>query len=159
MIRVAIADDHAIVRTGLQQFLGEQENIAIVGEAANGSETLQLVRTQPVDVLIMDISMPGQSGIDILASLRAHAPDLAILPINGRDPLREAKDIWGNLDAEEAAQLAAAAGVPAVVPCHFDGVAGNLGDPDTFLRALAFRAPGISAHVLHPGDRLELPVR
>lgn len=79
MIRVAIADDHAIVRTGLQQFLGEQENISVVGEAANGSETLQLVRSQPIDVLIMDISMPGQSGIDILASLRAHAPDMAIL--------------------------------------------------------------------------------
>ncbi len=79
MIRVAIVDDHAIVRTGLQQYLGEQGDIAVVGEAANGSETLQLVRTQPLDVLIMDISMPGQSGIDILASLRAHAPQLAIL--------------------------------------------------------------------------------
>ncbi len=83
MIRVAIADDHAIVRTGLQQFLGDQENITIVGTAASGSEALQLARSQPIDVLIMDISMPGQSGIDILASLRAHVPALAILIFSG----------------------------------------------------------------------------
>ena len=92
-------------------------------------------------------------------AIRDLAPDLAILPINGRDPLREAQDVWGNLDAEEAALLAAAAGVPAVVPCHFDGVEGNLGEPDLFVRALAFRAPGATAHVLHPGDRLDLPAR
>lgn len=83
MIRVAIADDHAIVRTGLQQFLGDQEDITIVGCVASASEALQLARTQPIDVLIMDISMPGQSGIDILASLRAHAPNLAILMFSG----------------------------------------------------------------------------
>ena len=92
-------------------------------------------------------------------AIRDLAPDLAILPINGRDPLREAQDVWGNLDAEEAALLAAAAGVPAVVPCHFDGVEGNLGKPDLFVRALAFRSPGATAHVLHPGDRLDLPAR
>jgi L-ascorbate 6-phosphate lactonase len=92
-------------------------------------------------------------------AIRELAPDLAILPINGRDPLREAEDIWGNLDAEEAALLAGAAGVRAVVPCHFDGVEGNLGDPESFLRALAFRAPGVTAHVLHPGERLDLPAR
>jgi L-ascorbate metabolism protein UlaG (beta-lactamase superfamily) len=88
-----------------------------------------------------------------IADLR---PDVAILPINGRDPLREARDLWGNLHAEEAALLAAAAGVDAVVPCHFDGVEGNLGDPETFVRALAFRAPGARARVLHPGDALDL---
>jgi L-ascorbate 6-phosphate lactonase len=89
-------------------------------------------------------------------ALRELDPDLAILPINGRDAMREARDIWGNLTADEAAALAAAAGVPAVVPCHFDGVAGNLGDPDAFVAALAERGPGIRAHVLHPGDALTL---
>jgi L-ascorbate 6-phosphate lactonase len=91
--------------------------------------------------------------------IRDLAPDYAILPINGRDPLREADDLWGNLLAEEAGLLAAAAGVGAVVPCHFDGVAGNLGDPETFVRALAVHAPLATAHVLHPGDRLDLPAR
>lgn len=89
-------------------------------------------------------------------ALRALAPDVAILPINGRDAMREAQAIWGNLNHDEAAALAAAAGVPAVVPCHFDGVAGNLGDPAAFLAALRERGPEIAAHVLHPGDRLPL---
>jgi L-ascorbate 6-phosphate lactonase len=85
--------------------------------------------------------------------LRALAPDVAILPINGRDAMREAQGLWGNLSAEEAAALAAAAGVPAVIPCHFDGVEGNLGDPDAFVAALP---DGIRAHVLHPGDAVPL---
>jgi len=85
--------------------------------------------------------------------LRELAPDVAILPINGRDAMREAEGLWGNLSAPEAAALAAAAGVPAVIPCHFDGVVGNLGDPDAFLAALD---PGIRPHVLHPGDALPL---
>jgi L-ascorbate 6-phosphate lactonase len=89
-------------------------------------------------------------------ALRELAPDLAILPINGRDAMREADGLWGNLTADEAAALAAAAGVPAVIPCHFDGVVGNLGDPDAFVAALRERGPGIAAHVLHPGDRLSL---
>ncbi len=88
------------------------------------------------------------------AELRELAPDVAILPINGRDAMREARGLWGNLTAEEAAALAAAADVPIVIPCHFDGVAGNLGDPEAFLAALP---AGIDAHVLHPGDALPLP--
>jgi L-ascorbate 6-phosphate lactonase len=90
-------------------------------------------------------------------ALRDLDPDVAILPINGRDAMREAAGLWGNLTADEAAALAAAAGVPAVIPCHFDGVAGNLGDPDAFVAALRERAPGAAAHVLHPGDRVPLP--
>jgi L-ascorbate 6-phosphate lactonase len=85
--------------------------------------------------------------------LRALDPDVAILPINGRDAAREAEGIWGNLDEREAAALTAAAGVPAAIPCHFDGVEGNLGDPGAFVAALP---DGIRAHVLHPGDALPL---
>jgi L-ascorbate 6-phosphate lactonase len=87
-------------------------------------------------------------------SLRELEPDVAILPINGRDAMREARNIWGNLNADEAAALAVAAGVPAVIPCHFDGVAGNLGDPDAFVAALHAAGPETRPHVLHPGDRL-----
>jgi L-ascorbate metabolism protein UlaG (beta-lactamase superfamily) len=86
-------------------------------------------------------------------ALRSLAPDVAILPINGRDAMREAQGLWGNLSATEAAALAAAAGVPDVIPCHFDGVEGNLGEPDRFVAALP---DGIRAHVLHPGDALPL---
>jgi L-ascorbate 6-phosphate lactonase len=90
-------------------------------------------------------------------ALRELGPDVAILPINGRDAMREARGLWGNLTADEAAALAVAAGVPAVIPCHFDGVAGNLGDPAAFVAALRRRGPEIRAHVLHPGDQLPLP--
>jgi L-ascorbate metabolism protein UlaG (beta-lactamase superfamily) len=89
--------------------------------------------------------------------LRELTPDVAILPINGRDAMREADGLWGNLTEIEAAALAAAAGVPLAVPCHFDGVNGNLGDPAVFVDALREREPRIHAHVLHPGDRLPLP--
>jgi L-ascorbate 6-phosphate lactonase len=89
-------------------------------------------------------------------ALRELQPDVAMLPINGRDAMREARGLWGNLTADEAAALAAAAEIPAVIPCHFDGVAGNLGDPDVFVAALRERGPGIRAHVLHPGEQLPL---
>ena len=90
------------------------------------------------------------------AELRELTPDVALLPINGRDAMRERDGLWGNLSAEEAAALAAEAAVPIAVPMHFDGVAGNLGDPDAFVRAVAAREPRIATHVLHPGDRLPL---
>ena len=60
-------------------------------------------------------------------------PDVAILPINGRDAPREARGVVGNLDAREAADLAVAARIPLVVPCHWDGVTGNTEDPAVFV--------------------------
>ena len=90
-------------------------------------------------------------------AVRELEPDVAILPINGRDAMREAQGVWGNLTADEAAALAVAAGVPAVIPCHYDGVAGNLGDPAAFVAALRAAAPEVRAHVLGPGDQLPLP--
>ncbi len=90
-------------------------------------------------------------------ALRELDPDVAILPINGRDAMREAQNVWGNLSADEAAALAVAAGVPAVVGCHFDGVAGNLGDPAAFVAALRERGPEVAAHTLAPGESLPLP--
>lgn len=83
MIRIAIIDDHAIVRTGLRQFFSEQVDLKVTGEAANGREALDLVRAGDVDVLVMDLSMPDQSGVDALAAIRARAPDLPVLILSG----------------------------------------------------------------------------
>ena len=83
MIKVGIVDDHAIVRSGLRQFLSEHVDLRVVGEAGNGREAIDLVREQEIDVLLMDLSMPGQSGIDALAMLRAKAPDMGILILSG----------------------------------------------------------------------------
>ena len=83
MIRVAIVDDHAIVRTGLRQFFSEQVDLRVCGEASNGHEALELVRRGEVDVLVMDLSMPDQSGVDALAAIKARAPELPVLILSG----------------------------------------------------------------------------
>jgi len=83
MIKVGIVDDHAIVRAGLRQFLSEQVDVRVAGEAASGREAIDLVRQVELDVLIMDLSMPGQSGIDALGMIRAKAPDLGVLILSG----------------------------------------------------------------------------
>jgi two-component system, NarL family, invasion response regulator UvrY len=83
MIRVAIVDDHAIVRTGLRQFFSEQVDLRVCGEASNGHEALELVRRGDIDVLLMDLSMPDQSGVDALVAIKARAPDLPVLILSG----------------------------------------------------------------------------
>jgi two-component system invasion response regulator UvrY len=74
MIRIAIVDDHAMIRAGLRQFFPSR-SICGRGEAANGREALDIVRKGEVDVLVMDLSMPDQSGVDALAGIKARAPD------------------------------------------------------------------------------------
>ncbi len=83
MIRVAIVDDHAIVRTGLRQFFSDQVDLRVAGEAANGAEALELLRGTPVDVLLMDLSMPGQGGVDALGAIKARYPELPVLILSG----------------------------------------------------------------------------
>lgn len=83
MIRIGIVDDHALVRAGLKQYLSEHVDMRVEGEASSGREAIDLVRTVELDVLLLDISMPGQSGIDSLAMIRAKAPQLGILILSG----------------------------------------------------------------------------
>ena len=83
MIRVGIVDDHAIVRTGLKQFLSEQVDLRVTGEAANGREALELARGGEVDVLLLDISMPDEGGVDALAAIKARFEDLPVLILSG----------------------------------------------------------------------------
>ncbi len=79
IIRVGLVDDHAIVRAGLQQFFADLGDIEVVGQADSGRAAIDLVRSCPMDVLLMDLSMPGQTGLDALAMIRAKAPDLKVL--------------------------------------------------------------------------------
>ncbi|MDP3136480.1 MAG: response regulator transcription factor [Burkholderiaceae bacterium] len=83
MIRIGIVDDHAIVRAGLRQFFSDHVDLRVVGEAASGREAIDLVRNVEIDVLLMDLSMPGQSGIDAMGMIRAKAPDVGILILSG----------------------------------------------------------------------------
>ncbi|MDN3920654.1 response regulator [Roseateles violae] len=83
MIRVAIVDDHAIVRAGLRQYLSEQVDLRVTGEAGNGREALDLVRGGDVDVIVMDLSMPDKGGVEALAAIKAREPDLPVLILSG----------------------------------------------------------------------------
>ena len=83
MIRVVIVDDHAVVRAGLRQFFSDQPDFSVVAEAASGREAVDIVRGGEVDVILLDISMPGQSGVDALAAIKARAPDLPVLILSG----------------------------------------------------------------------------
>jgi two-component system invasion response regulator UvrY len=83
MIRVVIVDDHAIVRAGLRQFFADQVDLRVTGEAANGREALDLVRAGDLDVVVMDLGMPDQSGVDALAAIKARAPALPVLILSG----------------------------------------------------------------------------
>lgn len=82
MIRILIADDHRIVREGLKQILSEESGFTVAGEAANGLETLKQIREQAFDVLLMDMSMPGRSGIELIKQIKSEKPKLAILVLS-----------------------------------------------------------------------------
>lgn len=82
MIRVVIADDHAILRQGVRQILLAQSDMQVVGEAANGAEVLQRVRLENCDVLVLDIAMPGRNGIDTLKQIKDEYPKLPVLVLS-----------------------------------------------------------------------------
>lgn len=79
MIKILIADDHAIVRRGLRQILAETHDMIVAGEAHDGQELIDKVRAERWDVVILDISMPGRGGLDILKQLKSEHPKLPVL--------------------------------------------------------------------------------
>jgi DNA-binding NarL/FixJ family response regulator len=79
LIKVLIADDHAIVRRGLRQILAETADIVVAGEAATAPEVLQAVRAERWDAVILDVSLPGGSGMDLLGDIRRDRPSLPVL--------------------------------------------------------------------------------
>lgn len=82
MIKILVADDHAVVRQGLKQILLQEPDIQEVGEAASGTETLRLSRDGPWDVVILDITMPQGGGVETLQALRHLQPDLPVLVLS-----------------------------------------------------------------------------
>ena len=82
MIRVLLADDHAVVRAGLREILSDTGDIVVAGEAANGQEVLALVRANDYDLAVLDMSMPGRSGIELIKLVKAEKPKLRILVLS-----------------------------------------------------------------------------
>ena len=79
MIRVLLADDHSIVRDGLRRIVEESEDIEVVAEASDGKEAIQQTHLSSPDVAIIDISMPGQDGLEVINQLQSFYPKLPIL--------------------------------------------------------------------------------
>ncbi len=79
MIRILIVDDHTVVRSGIRHILSETSDISVEAEASSGHEALEQLRSIPVDMVLLDISMPDRSGLDMIKIFRAEHPDIHIL--------------------------------------------------------------------------------
>jgi DNA-binding NarL/FixJ family response regulator len=84
-LRVVLADDHVMVRQGIRQFLEEEPDITVVAEAADGQEALQLVAEHLPDVAVLDVQMPGMTGIEATREIRARLPHVRILILTAYD--------------------------------------------------------------------------
>lgn len=82
MIRLVVADDHAIVREGLKRIVSDARDFAVAGEAADGTEVMRVVRETDFDVLVLDLSMPGRSGMELIKLVKAQKPKLKILVLS-----------------------------------------------------------------------------
>ena len=82
MIKVVVVDDHAVVREGLKRIISENSGMTVSGEAADGHEALQVIKKDPCDVVLLDITMPNKSGLDVLKELHAESPRLPVLVLS-----------------------------------------------------------------------------
>lgn len=85
LIRVAVIDDHAVVREGIRRVLEGEPGVTIVGEGKNGEEALALVASERPDVLVIDVAMPGKTGLQIAAELRKHESPTRVLVLSMYD--------------------------------------------------------------------------
>ncbi|MBI4986455.1 MAG: response regulator transcription factor [Rhodocyclales bacterium] len=81
-IEILIADDHAIIRDGLKQIFSDTDDIVVAGEAANGHETMAKVRERDWDVLVLDMTMPGRNGLDLIRQIKSEKPDTPVLVLS-----------------------------------------------------------------------------
>jgi DNA-binding NarL/FixJ family response regulator len=176
MIRVLLADDHAIVRDGLRRILAADTGFEVAGEAANGDEALALVRANDYDVVVLDMSMPGLSGIDLVKRLKMEKPKLRLLVLSMHGEQQYAvralkAGASGYLTKDSAAEQllgalrkVAAGGVHVSEVAAAGLVASSNGDgpPHTRLSDREFEVLHLLAQGLSPtqiGERLHLSVK
>ena len=85
MIRILIVDDHAVVRSGLRLLLEREDDLEAIGEAGDGKQAVQMARELKPDIVLLDVVMPGSSGIDAAAEIRIESPDSRILMLSMQD--------------------------------------------------------------------------
>lgn len=85
MVRVLIVDDHALIRDGLRKILSVEPGIRVVGEAANGQEAVRFVVREPVDVVLLDVSMPVMNGIEACREIKRARPGVAVVALTIHD--------------------------------------------------------------------------
>src|SRR5207253_6514258 len=82
MIKVVVVDDHAVVREGLKRIIAENVGMTVSGEAADGHEAMLVIKSEPCDVVLLDITMPNKNGLDVLKELHAESPRLPVLVLS-----------------------------------------------------------------------------
>jgi len=82
MIKILVADDHALVREGLKKIINEQKDMTVSGEAADGQQVLEKITGGEFDLILLDLSMPKKSGLDILPTLRLQCPETPVLVLS-----------------------------------------------------------------------------
>lgn len=141
MIRILIADDHAIVRGGLKQIIATTTDIVAAGEATHGAEVIDKVRQADLDLLLLDMTMPGLSGVDLVRRVRADKPSLPILVLSMHNEgqvvsraLRAGATGYVTKDSDPAILLAAirkvAAGGRFIDPALVDAIVFDAGNGD-----------------------------
>lgn len=139
MIKILIADDHAMVRAGLKQIIATNTDIVVTGEATQGGEVAEKLRRTAVDLLLLDMTMPGISGVELIRRLRAEWPDLPILVLSMHNEgqvvsraLRAGASGYVTKDSEPEVLLSAirkvAAGRKFIDPALVDAMVFEVGD-------------------------------
>ena len=111
-LRILIVDDHAMVRLGLAQAIERQQDLILIGEAANGAEALQLYRKKKPDVVTMDFKLPGMNGIECTAEIRKEFPDAKVLLLSIYEG---SEDIWQASEAGAAGYLSKSVEIKEVI--------------------------------------------
>lgn len=95
-IKILVVDDHAVVRAGLRNFLADAPDMQIAGDAANSDEALRFIRGQDWNVVLLDISLPDKSGVEILKQIKREKPDLPVLVLSMHPESRYAVQLLRN---------------------------------------------------------------
>ncbi|HEY0417395.1 MAG TPA: response regulator transcription factor [Gaiellaceae bacterium] len=94
--RVLVVDDHAVVRSGIRSLLAAEDDFEVVGEAANAREAIFEARALQPDVILLDVVMPGESGIEVLPKLKKEAPDAKVLLLSMQDDPRYVREAFAH---------------------------------------------------------------